>query len=77
VALYTLIATAKLSDVDPQAWLATLFACLLDHLAKSIADCFPGTGAQNAVLSPDPCRQNRDGRDWTPPPRTRRLISAH
>jgi transposase len=39
--LYTLIATAKLNDVDPQAWLADVLARLLDYPAKRIGDLLP------------------------------------
>ena len=35
-AIYTLIASAKLNDVDPQAWLADVLARLLDHPATRI-----------------------------------------
>jgi transposase len=37
-ALYTLIETAKLNDIDPQAWLADVLARLPDHPAKRISD---------------------------------------
>jgi transposase len=40
-AIYTLIATAKLNDVDPQAWLADVLARLPDHPAKRISDLLP------------------------------------
>ena len=40
-AMYTLIETAKLSDTDPQAWLAHLLAHLPDHPAKRIGDLLP------------------------------------
>jgi transposase len=40
-AIYTLIETAKLNDVDPQAWLADMLARLPDHPAKRIADLLP------------------------------------
>jgi len=40
-ALYTLIGTAKLNDVDPQAWLADMLARLLDYPAKRIGDLLP------------------------------------
>jgi len=40
-ALYTLIATAKLNDVDPQAWLADVLARMPDYPAKRIADFLP------------------------------------
>src|SRR5947209_16219356 len=43
-AIYTLIATAKLNDVDPQAWLADVLARILDHPAKRIADLLPWNG---------------------------------
>jgi hypothetical protein len=45
-ALYTLIATAKLNKVDPQAWLADVLARLPDHPAKRIHELCPGTGAR-------------------------------
>ena len=40
-AIYSLIATAKLNDIDPQAWLANLLARLLDYPAKRISDLLP------------------------------------
>ena len=40
-ALYTLIETCKLNDVDPQAWLADVLARILDHPAKRIAELLP------------------------------------
>jgi transposase len=40
-AIYTLIQTAKLNDVDPQAWLADVLARLQDHPAKRIDDLLP------------------------------------
>ena len=40
-ALYTLIATAKLNDVDPHAWLADVLARMLDYPAKRIGDLLP------------------------------------
>ncbi len=40
-AIYTLIETAKLNDIDPQAWLAYLLAHLSDHPAKRIGDLLP------------------------------------
>ena len=40
-AIYTLIATAKLNDVDPQAWLADVLARLSDHPAKRIHELLP------------------------------------
>ena len=40
-ALYTLIATAKLNDIDPQAWLADMLARLPDHPAKRVHELLP------------------------------------
>jgi transposase len=40
-AIYTLIATATLNDVDPQAWLADVLARLPDHPAKPIHELLP------------------------------------
>jgi transposase len=40
-AIYTLIATAKLNDIDPQAWLADVLARLPDHSAKRIQELLP------------------------------------
>jgi transposase len=40
-AVYTLIATAKLNDVDPQAWLADMLSRLLDYPAKRISNLLP------------------------------------
>lgn len=40
-AIYTLIETAKLNDIDPQAWLADMLARLHDHPAKRIDELLP------------------------------------
>ena len=40
-ALYTLIETAKLNDIDPHAWLADVLARLPDHPAKRIHEFLP------------------------------------
>ena len=40
-AIYTLIATAKLNDLDPQAWLADVLDRLPDHPAKRIHEFLP------------------------------------
>jgi transposase len=40
-AIYTLIQTVKLNDVDPQAWLADVLARLQDHPAKRINELLP------------------------------------
>ena len=40
-AIYTLIETAKLNDIDPQAWLADVLERLPDHPAKRIGELLP------------------------------------
>ena len=40
-AVYTLIETAKLYDVDPRAWLADVLARLPDHPAKRLDELLP------------------------------------
>ena len=39
--MYTLIETAKLNDIDPQAWLADVLARLPDYPARRISDLLP------------------------------------
>ena len=40
-AIYTLIETAKLNDVDPQAWLADVLRRISDHPAARLDDLLP------------------------------------
>jgi transposase len=40
-AVYTLVATAKLNNVDPQAWLADVLARLPDHPARRLSELLP------------------------------------
>jgi transposase len=40
-AMYTLIGTAKLNDVDPQAWLADILGRIADHPASRLAELLP------------------------------------
>ncbi|MGE5150215.1 MAG: IS66 family transposase [Rhodospirillaceae bacterium] len=40
-ALYSLIVTAKLNEVDPQAWLADVLARIADHPARDIDELLP------------------------------------
>lgn len=40
-AMYTLIGTAKLNDVDPQAWLADILGRINDHPAARLAELLP------------------------------------
>jgi transposase len=39
--MYTLIVTAKMNDVDPQAWLADVLARIADHPAHLIDRFLP------------------------------------
>jgi transposase len=51
-AIYTLIPTARLNDVDPQAWLADVLARLQDHPAKRIHELLPWHWRkENAMLA--------------------------
>ena len=40
-AIYTLITTAKLNDVDPQAWLEDALRRIADHPARRLAELTP------------------------------------
>jgi transposase len=40
-AMTTLIMTAKLNDVDPQAWLADVLACIAGQQASRLDDLLP------------------------------------
>ena len=39
--MYTLIQTARLNDVDPQAWLADVLARINDHNIQKLAQLLP------------------------------------
>jgi hypothetical protein len=57
-AIYTLIETAKLNDIDPQAWLTDVLARLQDHPAKRINELPPWNWKRErqqkaAVAAPD------------------------
>ena len=39
--IYTLIQTAKLNDVDPQAWLADVLARIADHPSQRLDELLP------------------------------------
>jgi IS66 C-terminal element len=40
-AMYTLIATAKLNNINPQAWLADVLARIADHPASRLQELLP------------------------------------
>lgn len=48
VVMYSLIVTAKMNDVDPQAWLADVLARIADHPAKRLDDLMPWNWAAKA-----------------------------
>jgi transposase len=50
-AIYTLIETCKMNDVDPQAWLADVLARLPDHPASKVADLLPWNWKANQQQS--------------------------
>jgi len=39
--MYTLIATAKLNNIDPQAWLADVLRRIADHPARRLNELLP------------------------------------
>jgi transposase len=39
--MYSLIVTAKMNDVDPQAWLADVLARIADHLVHRLDELLP------------------------------------
>jgi transposase len=47
--MYSLIVTAKLNDVDPQAWLADVLSRIADHPARRIDELLPWNW-RNAAL---------------------------
>jgi len=48
VAMYSLIVTAKLNDVDPRAWLADVLARIADHPASRLDELLPWHWADRA-----------------------------
>jgi len=47
--MYTLIQTARLNDVDPQAWLADVLARINDHPARELDQLLPWKWEQRSV----------------------------
>ena len=64
-AMYTLIATAKLNDINPQAWLADVLARIADHPASRLHELLPWHWKPNqrssrCRLTTDPPRSSAD-----------------
>ena len=51
-AMYSLIVTARLNNLDPPAWLADLLGRIGDHPASRIENFYHGTGELLAPLPP-------------------------
>jgi len=49
VFMYSLIVTAKMNNVDPQAWLADVLARIADHPARPIDDLMPWNWLGNFI----------------------------
>jgi len=47
----TLIMTAKLNDVDPQAWLADVLARIAEHPAQRLDELLPWNWRSQAALA--------------------------
>jgi hypothetical protein len=39
--MYSLIVTAKMNDIDPQAWLADVLACIAEHPVQRLDELLP------------------------------------
>jgi transposase len=48
-AIYTLIATAKLNDIDPEAWLADVLRRINDHPAAKLDELLPWNWGKQAI----------------------------
>jgi transposase len=65
-AMYSLIETAKLNGVNPQAHLADVLARIADHPAERVAELLPGNWPPATATVPLPKR--------SPPPRRPRQV---
>jgi len=46
-AMYSLLVTARLNGIDPQAWLADVLARIADHPARRLDELLPWNWARN------------------------------
>lgn len=51
-ALYSLIVSAKLNDVDPQAWLADILSRIAEHPARRLDDLLPWNWQPRSAAKP-------------------------
>jgi transposase len=49
--MYSLIVTAKMNDVDPQAWLADVLARIADHPASRLDELLPWRWKQSRTIT--------------------------
>ena len=59
--MHTLIATAKLNDIDPQAWLADVLRRINDHPASRLREFVPWNWGRPSPKPPPPNRDSPDG----------------
>ena len=52
-AMYSLIVTAKLNDIDPRAWLADVLARIADHPVRRLDDLLPWNWRQSPTQRAD------------------------
>jgi transposase len=52
-AIYTLLQTAKLNNVDPQAWLADVLSRIASHPAKRLHELLPWNWKEDQNASAD------------------------
>ena len=52
--MYSLIVTAKMNDVDPQAWLADVLARIADHPAQKLDELLPWNWTPLKTAKPQP-----------------------
>ncbi len=50
--MYSLIGTAKLNDIDPQAWLADVLAKIADLPISQLSELLPWTWARRREAAP-------------------------
>ena len=52
--MYALIVTAKMNDIDPQAWLADVLARIADHPASKLDQLLPWNWRSQSARSSTP-----------------------